>query len=233
MMSSKPRFFYGYFTLIELLVVVAIIAALAAMLLPALGAARQKAYSMSCISNLKQMGMATLSYATDNDDYFQQADTWWVPGGMSGYSGRITPYINYNETQWSSRQGNTLFTCASAQNITVSVETYRYNYSCSIFASTESLLGYGLSRYVIATKKNSPSAMGHYMDGAIMPWSLAHYSSWLSCDAAWINNVSGGLLYPHNTAINVIFLDAHAGTVQKLEMLSSNSTSASSFWRGF
>jgi prepilin-type N-terminal cleavage/methylation domain-containing protein/prepilin-type processing-associated H-X9-DG protein len=77
------------FTLIELLVVISVIALLMAILMPALGAARSGSRALACKSNLRQLLLAGIGYATENDGaYVPAASDLWDAAGLHRWHGR-------------------------------------------------------------------------------------------------------------------------------------------------
>ena len=83
----KPSTHKG-FTLIELLVVIAIIAILAAILFPVFAKVREKARQISCLSNMKQIGLGMVQYNQDYDEKFTGSDNWG-----QGWAEHLYPYV--------------------------------------------------------------------------------------------------------------------------------------------
>lgn len=105
--NSKPGF-----TLIELLVVIAIIAVLAAILFPVFAKAREKAKQATCVSNLKQIGLAIIQYCGDYDGYGPTLT--WNAGDVDfpGSNGlhKLSPYGCPIRNRWTN-EINPVFIC--------------------------------------------------------------------------------------------------------------------------
>jgi len=117
------------FTLIELLVVIAIIAVLMAVLMPSLSRAREQGKRAACLNSLKQLGLAWIAYAGDNDDKIMNGEAemntgaygqttmnlpsrhkgekWWV--GTDCHSGFMTGGKLTQEQQWSAIRTGAMF----------------------------------------------------------------------------------------------------------------------------
>ena len=115
------------FTLIELLVVVAIVAILAAMLLPALAAAREKARRTTCVNQLKQIGLALTGYAGDYAGYYPS----WTYYGGTWCSSVPNPDNPNRGCLWGTYNAGSGQRCRHDDNVTYPESTYSYRYFTS------------------------------------------------------------------------------------------------------
>ena len=114
------------FTLIELLVVIAIIAILAAMLLPALAKAKDKAKAIRCTSNIRQVGLAFMMYANDNQDFLPPLNTGNYSAGTAVQGKWWFNILDQGGYVTASGQTNNVWRCPAVQDQDITVTVYNY-----------------------------------------------------------------------------------------------------------
>lgn len=239
------RFYSGsqgkrrFFTLIELLVTIAIIAILAAMLLPALNKARESARSATCLSNRKQLLLATFQYTDNNNGFLPKhkpasgATATWGTLLYYDHTGKSMPGT-FTEgpskwMEWISSDGGAnylrprlpIFDCPSAERpISIMKRSFHIGVNYCMYGDDYIALG--------RNKLNSckyPSIRMLYTDLRGPAYADSVYERG-DANLNWM----GSMVYLHNATSTVGYVDGHANRVKMYQVPAVSAWRLDDFW---
>ncbi len=202
-----------FFTLIELLIVIAIIAILAALFLPALNRARERAHKILCAGNLKQIALLTQSYTIDYSEYLPLS---YVPG-MSpyklGYWPSALDQAIAGRMVYPVESG--IFRCPAAkteiyQNVSYGLPNY-----CGNMEKLKTDSRYAPVK-INRVKQASGAIHGMEIKHKTVSAGSGYYPVWV-LGSLYSDYFAGYVNYPHASTANACYVDGHVGSIKLLE----------------
>lgn len=212
--SASGRMNASSFTLIELLVVIAIIAILAAMLLPALSAARERARMSNCISKLKTYGLACTMYAQDYKDQLP-APYYKLPN----YTGGVTSFYSSDTGRYLLWQGG--YYGEAATGSTAAQEDFRSkNYKCPSLTENYSTNADGYTWFwwnnAFITEKSDYGFDGDMSYARDKIGGICNPGNTIAADHGSGRGASSPS--PHVTSINILALAGHVRNMSNKDL---------------
>ena len=223
------------FTLVELLVVIAIIGVLVALLLPALSQARESGRQAACLSNLRQLYLANLTYSTECGYYAPASPDIWDNNLIRWYGSRPSVDVPFDSTSGplSSCLGDSKAVRACPSTFNLGLVTsgdaafeagcggYGYNYLG--VGSRSYVLGYTEAASKLGMKPEEitrPSSTVMFCDTAfaqygagqtfLIEYSFAEPDKFLSAAGALYGEPTPSIHFRHRNRANVVWCDGHA-----------------------
>ncbi len=200
------------FTLVELLVVIAIIAILAAILFPVFSRAREQARKSSCLSNVRQLGLAAQMYTGDYDETLPPYSVATVP--VAYWPNLLDPYVK-NRMTW---------VCPSYErsvtNPSANASTYGTNYAIrgkalAEFGRSSEILLYADSEGAYAGSPSKNAGCNGFTEGFLRVYDPVEQAMGTQTSCKTYLQTTAGASDRHLGGSNVAFVDGHAKWVKQ------------------
>jgi prepilin-type N-terminal cleavage/methylation domain-containing protein/prepilin-type processing-associated H-X9-DG protein len=226
-MRRQPAASGSGFTLIELLVVIAIIAILAAILFPVFAQAREKARSTACLSNLKQIGMATRMYSQDYDEVLVPCYLFTSSSLLAWFPDILAPYVKSPDVfvcpSYSEPATYKISPTSPAQTVKVSYGGNNWHWWPNGESKDPDLLGpmgvnrVGLSINATEASVQYPANTIYIMDAVGYQLFTPPQHDYCSDSKGYDNPktykgfpLRGSVHFRHSGGFNAVFVDGHA-----------------------